>query len=1437
MDDRNHRSNALSNTRIYVSQHSNIGAIAGYNLGTIENCRVTDDVCLVANGSKVGGIAGTNGYSSNNNSTIKDCTSSVTIIWSGSFKGGIVGQNLGVLEGCFADGVQILDSPLMVGAIAGSSDTDATLTGNYYHNCTVNNKKTQNMMTNVGVGISDKASADKDGARGIAQITLGTNISTTAQTVTFRNNSYFYSEAPITLSYSGSEEDIAYEVKKTSDQSTLLKTASIFELPGYDVTVSTANSLWDGAGTEGSPYLINNENEFTQLIVKIHGYKGAKQNSYEGKYFQLNANLTFKGGSSQSNLNDNGTTSRDFKGTFDGNGKTLSGITICPTGDMDYSIFGDLNGGTIKDLNISGATIYGIAKDNYGFVCRNHKAGTIQNVTVTMSAISTQDRETVVNTIGGICANLNGGTITGCTVNNLRATDAGAFYKRPIIHTIGGIVGKATGGTVSNCITKNTTITLDDNNSQYVGGIVGQVVPLSTLNSQLSTIITNCTFEDSRINCCSYAGGIVGKVDHPNCQIQGCSAPNSSANRDAISIEKDYSGGIVGWFNGDSDNPSKCYIQNCKNYTPADGKQYVGGIAGYAKNCLVDGCHNYCVNNSYDGYLGGIVGLLTGKSTIQKCFNTGFICINNSYDITHHTGGIVGYMNASNTDDQCIVEDCFNSNQIYGSNCVGGIVGTLEGKANLHRCYNTGVVKGISQVGGLIGIQKNVTTATTYCYSAGKVQGSCMTGAVCGYATTSANFSNCYYDSQMVSYKAMDDDQDVTGITAKTHALMVGSGFGLGDTDWTYSANHYPQLKTCSDADASKASTLIFALTDTQNATNLHVVENNNGDKIELPTEDGLSWDENGYYGLFNDESEKKYMQAAYRGIYNIDIEFRDNTNNKRRTMRNIEVNYGISAEQPIVIEDTLQFRQLRDCINLDQEFAYRTDIAERFRPTNDISGTYITIPRYAEGCYFKLTADMWMVAEELWDICWRPIAKIEISYPNRFRGYLDGNGRKVTIKCKRPTEDYLGLFGYFEGRVKNVKMTVSMQNDDILIDGHDYIGAIAGYCHGTIEGCSTAQSDSTAFIPTIRGNNHVGTLIGRAEYSKIKNCTNAYCYVSANENAPGFIGSVDDNTYIINCASSTPQPYQIAINNNDSDNPAGDKNTDRISAMNGKTSLAVLPGRVLYKDGNWNTLCLPFSLTAEQIAASPLTGAILKEFDRQNTNFDATTGTLNINFKDATSIVAGTPYLIKWEKPNGYVSYDYITRHSDDIMNPEFPSVLIDYSQEAQNRMTVTSADGKVSFKGTYSVASFVDSNNPEDKSVLFLGSYVDKGNTISDPTDDKYYAYLYYPEYRGSNASGRVPACRAYFQLNDGLTVGSGSSNVRAYNIDFGEDSETSLSEELRMKSEEGLARRPEGESQSDDAVYDLSGRKINSQFSILNSQLPKGIYIHGGKKIYVK
>lgn len=55
-----------------------------------------------------------------------------------------------------------------------------------------------------------------------------------------------------------------------------------------------------------------------------------------------------------------------------------------------------------------------------------------------------------------------------------------------------------------------------------------------------------------------------------------------------------------------------------------------------------------------------------------------------------------------------------------------------------------------------------------------------------------------------------------------------------------------------------------------------------------------------------------------------------------------------------------------------------------------------------------------------------------------------------------------------------------------------------------------------------------------------------------------------------------------------------------------------------------WNTICLPFDVTVEQIAKVLKSAGNVKEFDRE----DASKQT--IYFKDATTMVAGKPYLIK---------------------------------------------------------------------------------------------------------------------------------------------------------------------------------------------------------------
>lgn len=61
---------------------------------------------------------------------------------------------------------------------------------------------------------------------------------------------------------------------------------------------------------------------------------------------------------------------------------------------------------------------------------------------------------------------------------------------------------------------------------------------------------------------------------------------------------------------------------------------------------------------------------------------------------------------------------------------------------------------------------------------------------------------------------------------------------------------------------------------------------------------------------------------------------------------------------------------------------------------------------------------------------------------------------------------------------------------------------------------------------------------------------------------------------------------------------------------------------RTFYKDGEWNTLCLPFAVAD---AKNAFDRAELREVDTEKSNGNT------IVFKEATAIEAGKPYLIKW--------------------------------------------------------------------------------------------------------------------------------------------------------------------------------------------------------------
>ena len=231
------------------------------------------------------------------------------------------------------------------------------------------------------------------------------------------------------------------------------------------------------------------------------------------------------------------------------------------------------------------------------------------------------------------------------------------------------------------------------------------------------------------------------------------------------------------------------------------------------------------------------------------------------------------------------------------------------------------------------------------------------------------------------------------------------------------------------------------------------------------------------------------------------------------------------------------------------------------------------------------------------------------------------------------------------------------------------------------------------------------------------------------------------------------------------------------ISNYDGNEVEVTLANRILYRDDAWNTLTLPFNvdITAD---GCPLAGADAREL--VGAEYDGTTLQLSFTAEEnpVTSLVAGTPYIIKWAES------------ATNIENPVFSNVTID---KTVNNKTIDLGEGRsITFTGTYNLLSFTT----EDKSILFLSSD-GKANT------------LYWPQ---ANAS--IGAQRAYFKL-----IGFDETEGVRFMLNFGNGSEATGIVSAKVS---GDAR---------DSWYTVDGVKLNG------APKRKGIYIHNGVKVVIK
>ena len=283
---------------------------------------------------------------------------------------------------------------------------------------------------------------------------------------------------------------------------------------------------------------------------------------------------------------------------------------------------------------------------------------------------------------------------------------------------------------------------------------------------------------------------------------------------------------------------------------------------------------------------------------------------------------------------------------------------------------------------------------------------------------------------------------------------------------------------------------------------------------------------------------------------------------------------------------------------------------------------------------------------------------------------------------------------------------------------------------------------------------------------------------------------------------------------------------TTALSAYNGQTYNVKLRGRTLYKDGSWNTLCLPFRLYSFNNTIFSGGNCEVCEMDinrkyyieTSEGQYDANSqeyytgvngGRLYLFFRNVTTnipsgtpyVTEGTPYIVKWEKVNDYNPNDSQYDHYE----PTFENVTI----EAGGPSAVTSRDSKVSFVPTYEPFT----RSYADRSVLFVGA----ANT------------LYYPSGAGTVS---VKTFRAYFQLHgvqmpkdssgnnddddDNDYIPEGGGNVKPFIIDI-EDDATGI---------EAIDHSPLTIDHSKDTIYNVAGQRIG--------KLQKGINIMSGKKV---
>jgi hypothetical protein len=356
-----------------------------------------------------------------------------------------------------------------------------------------------------------------------------------------------------------------------------------------------------------------------------------------------------------------GTEGNAFKGTFDGNGHTMSDLFIDRPDEDEVGLFGRVEEGVVKNVGLVNVNVTG--KKYVGALVGYSWKGTLDSDTrPPYSKTYSHGSVTGEENVGGLVGNNYDGIVNQCE-SSADVFHASSAPDEECWRT-GGLVG-LNSGTVLNCNYNGVV-----NGDRQVGGLVG-------LNEAILTImghVEDCGGEYS-VKGNLEVGGVAGrslgiirrasfKGDVNGIPVgDGLVTLNEGATGNAYSSDTalpgSYVGGVVGVNEGT--------VEDCSAEATVEGYQYVGGLAGANEGTVEDCSSDSKVTGTSN--VGGLVGANGGN--VGSCSSSG--------DVTgsSNTGRLVGY----------------NTGTVSNSDSTSWVTGTSDGGDLVGR--NEGVISGV----------------------------------------------------------------------------------------------------------------------------------------------------------------------------------------------------------------------------------------------------------------------------------------------------------------------------------------------------------------------------------------------------------------------------------------------------------------------------------------------------------------------------------------------------------------------------------------------------------------------------------------------------------------------------------------------------------------------------------------------------------------------